>query len=197
MSNWFPNLYDVAMKPLEATRFKKVRTKMVKKAEGRVLEIGSGTGINFPYYRHATEVVAIEPNSKMSIRGVKRMKKAFVPIELYEVSAEVLPFDDDTFDTVVATLVFCTIPDPVKALAEIQRVSKPGAKLLFFEHVRLNQPILGKTQDLLNPIWKRLCDGCHLNRDTLALLKASSVKVTTIESLYAKLFLCITCLNTK
>ena len=197
MGKWFPNFYDVAMKPLEATRFKKVRTEMVKTAAGRVLEIGSGTGINFPYYLHATEVVAIEPNPKMSIRGVKRMKKAYVPIKLYEVSAEALPFDDDTFDTVVATLVFCTIPDPVKALAEIQRVSRPGATLLFFEHVRMNQPILGKTQDVLNPLWNKLCDGCHLNRDTLALLKASGIQVTTIDTLYAKLFLSITCLNSK
>ena len=197
MGTWFPKLYDMAMKPLETTRFKKVRRELVCHAEGRVLEIGSGTGINFPYYRNATQVDAIEPNPLMSKQSLKRIKKSYVPIELHSASAEALPFADDTFDTVVATLVFCTIPEPIKALQEIRRVSKKGAKLLFFEHVRMDQCLFGKTQDLLNPLWMRICDGCHLNRDTLDVVKKSGVTITNVETYYAKLFVYMECLNTK
>ena len=121
MKSVFPKIYDIAMKPLEATRFKKVRTELIRHAQGNVLEIGSGTGINFPYYA------------------------------------------DHTFDTVISTLVFCTIPNPLLALKEIQRVSKPGATILFFEHVKMKQPNLAKAQDLVNPLWEKVCDGCQLN----------------------------------
>ncbi|WP_432352913.1 class I SAM-dependent methyltransferase [Sporosarcina sp. A2] len=197
MGNWFPKLYDVAMKPLEATRFKKVRTALVEKAAGRVLEIGSGTGINFPYYRNATQVDAIEPNPLMSKRAENRLIQARVPVHIHEVGAESLPFADDTFDTVVSTLVFCTIPDPMKALDEIQRVSKSGATLLFFEHVRMEPTLLSKTQDVLNPLWEKICDGCQLNRDTLEMITTSGIDVIKVESYYAKLFLYIEGRNKK
>lgn len=195
MESLFPKIYDVAMKPLEATRFKKVRSDLIRNAEGIVLEIGSGTGINFPYYEKAEQVLAIEPNPKMSKLAVKRGKKAHVPITLYEASAESLPFADDTFDTVVATLVFCTIPNPLVALKEIQRVSKPGAKILFFEHVRMENPTLAKAQDLLNPMWEKIGDGCQLNRETLSLISSSGIIVEQVESLYSSLFLSIKCKN--
>lgn len=197
MPSLFPKLYDVLMKPLEATRFKKVRSELVREAKGNVLEIGSGTGINFPYYHHATKVTAIEPNPLMSERGMERLKRASVPIEVVQVGAEALPFEDNTFDTVIATLVFCTIPDPVKALDEIRRVSKPGAALIFFEHVRLEQPSLGMLQDILNPLWAKVCDGCQLNRDTLGAIRQAGIEVVRVKSMYNKLFLSITGLNTK
>ncbi len=195
MGTWFPKIYDAAMKPLEASRFKKIRRDLVEKAEGRVLEIGSGTGINFPYYKNARQVDAIEPNPSMSRRADERLRSSRVPIQVHESGAESLPFADDTFDTVVATLVFCTIPEPMKALSEIQRVSKPGARLLFFEHVRMEPALLSKTQDLLNPLWEKICDGCQLNRDTLDLIKKSGIEVAQIEAYYAKLFLYIEGIN--
>lgn len=197
MGSWFPRLYDLVMRPLEATRFKKIRTELVREAGGNVLEIGSGTGVNFPYYRCATQVTAIEPNPLMSERGKRRLEQASVPIDVLEASAESLPFVDDTFDTVIATLVFCTIPNPSKALEEIRRVSKPGAKIMFFEHVRMNRPVFGKTQDILNPLWTKICDGCHLNRDTLSMIELAGIEVTHVESLYQKLFLSIKGLNIK
>lgn len=197
MGSLFPKVYDAAMQPLEATRFKQVRTELVGKAEGRVLEIGSGTGINFPYYKNATHVDAIEPNPSMSKRAGDRLRNARVHIQVHEIGAESLPFDNNTFDTVVATLVFCTIPDPIKALAEIQRVSKPGAVLLFFEHVRMEPFLLSKSQDILNPLWEKLCDGCQLNRETLTLIKDSGIEVTKVKAYYAKLFLYIEGLNVK
>lgn len=195
MESLFPKIYDLAMKPLEATRFKKVRSDLIRNVQGKVLEIGSGTGINFPYYEKAEQVIAIEPNPRMSRRAVKRGRNAQVPITLYEANAESLPFADNTFDTVIATLVFCTIPNPLEALKEIQRVSKPGAEILFFEHVRMEQPALAKAQDLLNPVWEKIGDGCQLNRDTLSLISSSGIYVESVESLYSGLFLSIKCKN--
>lgn len=195
MAGWFPHIYDVAMKPLENTRFEKIRSGLVRKAQGRVLEIGFGTGANFRYYRNVEQVDAIEPNPAMGKQAVKRIKKSRIPIHLYQAKAEQLPFADDSFDSVVATLVFCTIPEPVRALQEIQRVSKPGAKLLLFEHVKMDQKIIGETQKALTPIWKKLCDGCHLDRDTLELVKASGWEVQKVTSYYGGLFLTIECRN--
>ncbi|PIC55941.1 SAM-dependent methyltransferase [Sporosarcina sp. P12(2017)] len=193
MESVFPKIYDMAMKPLEATRFKKVRTELIRNAQGNVLEIGSGTGINFPYYQQAKHVTAVEPNPQMSRRAMRRGRNAHVPITLYEANAESLPFADHTFDTVISTLVFCTIPNPLLALKEIQRVSKPGATILFFEHVKMKQPNLAKAQDLLNPLWEKVCDGCQLNRDTLSMIVDSGIYVEDMESLYEGLFLSIKC----
>ncbi|WP_188456537.1 class I SAM-dependent methyltransferase [Virgibacillus oceani] len=195
MGNWFPFVYDMTMKPLERTKFKKIRTKLINEAEGRVLEIGSGSGINFPYYKNAVRVDAIEPNPMMKKRSYKNIKKSQTSIQTYSVKAEKLPFADNTFDSVVATLVFCTIPKPIQALNEIHRVTKPGGKILLFEHVRMNQAFLGKTQDVLTPLWKKVCDGCHLNRDTLGLLEKSNLTIVNVEFFYKGLFLSIACVN--
>ncbi|MHA6260790.1 class I SAM-dependent methyltransferase [Sporosarcina sp. CAU 1771] len=195
MGEKLPALYDIVMKPLEKARLTKIRKKLIQKAEGRVLEIGSGTGINFSHYTNATQVDAIEPSTLMSDRSMKRLKAAEVPIELHTVSAEELPFEDNMFDTIVATLVFCTIPDPVKALNEIYRVSKKGAKFYLIEHVRMDYKGIGKIQDVLTPVWRKVADGCHLNRDTLALLEQSRFTVREVETFYGKLFLHIECIK--
>ncbi|QMT18141.1 class I SAM-dependent methyltransferase [Planococcus maritimus] len=191
MAGFLPYIYDVAMKPLEKARFEKIRAGLVRKARGRVLEIGFGTGANFRYYQGADRVDAIEPNPDMSKQAGNRIRKSKTPIRTYEAVAEKLPFADNCFDTVVATLVFCTIPDPVKALEEIYRVSKPGAKILMFEHVKMDQPLIGKTQQSLTPVWKRLCDGCHLDRDTLDLINRSPLDIIQVDSFYGGLFLTI------
>ncbi|ANU21468.1 methyltransferase type 11 [Planococcus plakortidis] len=191
MAGFLPHIYDTAMKPLEKTRFEKIRKNLVLQATGHVLEIGFGTGANFRYYRNAERVDAIEPNPEMGKQAGKRIRKSKTPIHTYEAIAEELPFDDNSFDTVVATLVFCTIPDPVKALEEICRVSKPGAKILMFEHVKMDQPVMGKTQEALTPVWKKLCDGCHLNRDTFDLVNRSPLEIVNVESYYGGLFLTI------
>jgi len=195
MGKWFPHLYDAAMRPLEKIRFSKIRIELVGKAKGRVLEIGSGTGVNFAYYQNASSVDVVEPNVLMSNESVKHIEKSAIPIKVHSVSAEELPFDDCTFDSVVSTLVFCSIPNNVQALQEIRRVSKKGAQLLFFEHVRMEQNVLGKTQDLLTPLWEKAFDGCHLNRNTLELIKQSGLEITNVESNYGGLFLTIECLN--
>ncbi|WP_018661980.1 class I SAM-dependent methyltransferase [Heyndrickxia acidiproducens] len=193
MGKWFPYIYDFGMKPLEAKRFTAVRKKLLQKARGRVLEIGSGSGVNFPLYQEVQQVDAIEPSREMQKKSASRLQAASVPIYCHQQTAEQLDFADQTFDTVVSTLVFCTIPDPEKALKEIQRVAKPGAVFLFFEHVKMEQPLLAKTQDMLTPFWKKICDGCHLNRNTLALIRQAGFQVRETEEFYKGLFITAVC----
>lgn len=188
MSNTFTNWYDFFMSPLEKGRFKSIRKDLLQKANGSVLEIGSGTGINFPYYQSVEKVTAIEPSQQMIERSSKRKEMSVVPIQIIKESAERLPFADHTFDTVVATLAFCTIPNPEAALQEIKRVCKPDGKILLFEHVKMNNPFLAKLQDWLTPFWKKACDGCCLNRDTAYMIKAYGLEILNKKTYYKGLF---------
>ncbi len=131
MGNAFPKWYDFFMSPLEKGRFKSIRKDLLQGANGSVLEIGSGTGINFPYYQSVAKVTAIEPSQHMIDRSSKRREMSAVPIQIIKESAERLPFVDNTFDTVVATLALCTIPNPEAALQEMKRVSNLKAKSFF------------------------------------------------------------------
>ncbi|WP_347549914.1 class I SAM-dependent methyltransferase [Pseudalkalibacillus hwajinpoensis] len=195
MGNWFPILYDSVMAPFEKYRFRKIRENLVTRSQGRVLEIGSGTGVNFPLYNGVLQVDAIEPNPLMRKQSQSKLEQAKVPIYVYGAEAEKLPFENNTFDSVVATLVFCTIPHPAQAIKEIQRVCKPNASLLLFEHIKMHQPVLGKTQEIVTPIWKKICDGCHLNRDTLQLLNQSNMRINKVESYFKGLFIVIEASN--
>lgn len=197
MGSLSPKLYDLAMKPFERSRFYKIRKSIAGSAQGTVLEIGSGTGINFPFYRKADSVAAIEPDEEMRKRSLQRAAAVKVPIRTYAAKAEALPFGDDVFDSVVATLVFCTIPEPEKALSEIRRCAKKNATLYFFEHVRMDQKLLGTIQDAMTPLWQKVAGGCHLNRDTLELIRQSGLKVIEVKAMYNGLFLAITCVNEK
>ncbi len=197
MGKWLPSLYDLAMKPFEKRKFRKIREALLQKATGRVLEIGAGTGVNFPLYQHVEKVDAIEPNPDMIQQANEKKTSSSVPICIHQQSAENLDFPDNTFDSVVATLVFCSIPDPEKALLEIKRVSKPNATVLFFEHVKMEQRGLALAQDILNPTWKRLFGGCHLNRDTLQIIQDSGLQIKNVTSHYKGLFLAIESENEK
>lgn len=187
MASWFPAIYDFIMSPLETLSFKQIRKELFQNLRGRVLEIGSGTGANFPFYQKGAvvRVDAIEPDERMIVQSEKRRQQSPVPIYVHQQSAERIAFPDQTFDSVVATLVFCSIPNPLQALREVRRVSKPGTPVLFFEHVRMEHPFLGKAQDVLNPVWRRMTGGCQLNRDTLAFVKEAGLSVRQVKS-YAK-----------
>lgn len=161
-------LYDLALFPLEQTILKEKRKKLLAHASGKVLEIGVGTGINFSFYPPQTVVTGIEPDSAMLKRA--KLGESVPRIQVYQASAEDLPFTDESFDTVVGTLVFCTIPNLDKAVNEIFRVLRPGGKLLLLEHIRKDSPVVGKLQDLATHLWKRVAGGCHLNRNPKALL---------------------------
>nr|TXF83996.1 class I SAM-dependent methyltransferase [Alkalicoccus halolimnae] len=189
MRKMFVTLYDPIMKPLELVMLTKVREKLLRPAYGKVLEIGSGTGLNFPYYPEAVvHVTALEPQRKLREKSLSRSLRSKTAIEVIEGEAEKLPFADNSFDTVVNTLVFCTIPDPEKALSEILRVAKPGATVLFYEHVRPPQKKLAVLFDKVTPAWKAVADGCHLNRDTEALIRRSGLKIIKKETAVKRLF---------
>jgi ubiquinone/menaquinone biosynthesis C-methylase UbiE len=179
------------MAPLERGGFQAIRQQLLRQARGKVLEIGAGTGANFPYYREAEHVIALDPARSMVERSLPRATQATVPIEVIVASAEALPVPDHTFDTVVGTLVFCTIPDPRQALCELQRISKPAGTALLFEHVRVQHPLAGRLQEWLTPVWRRLAGGCHVNRNPLALLTQAGFDVTCIVPHYQGLFLVI------
>ena len=136
-------------------------------AEGRVLEIGAGTGHSFPYYEKAREVVATEPDPLMLAKSRERLDElGLTHVELRQHVAEDLPFEDGSFDHVVSVLVLCTVKDARSALLEARRVLKPGGTLRFIEHVRYDGGPRGLVQDAIAPVWRCLGGGCHVNRRT-------------------------------
>jgi ubiquinone/menaquinone biosynthesis C-methylase UbiE len=157
------------------TRFSKIeephRRRVVEDARGDVLEVGAGTGFNFPYYRDARRVVALEPEAAMRRRALKRAPKAAVPIQVVPGDGERLPFPDASFDTVVFALVLCTIPHPDRALAEARRVLRPDGEIRFYEHVRSSDPRTARRQDRILRPWRAFNRGCHPNRDTSATIE--------------------------
>ncbi|NWQ42697.1 class I SAM-dependent methyltransferase [Bacillus sp. EB106-08-02-XG196] len=188
MSSKFAKWYDIFMSPLEQRKFKRIRSELLKGASGKVLELGSGTGINFPLYDNVDTVIAIEPSQPMIDQSLSKQKSAVVPIEIVNASAENLPFEDCTFDTVVATLVFCTIPNVEMAINEVKRVCKPDGKILLFEHVKMGNATLSKMQESLTPFWKKVCDGCCLNRETLKAFSNQGLEIERVEHFYKDLF---------
>ena len=179
MGRFFAAVYDKMLKSTEEAGLRDTRQGVVGGARGDVLELGAGTGLNFGHYvpGQVTQVIATEPDPHMARRARKAAAGAPVPIEVREASAEDLPFDSASFDTVVCTLVMCTIPNPGRAVTEVERVLKPGGKMLFIEHVRAEDPGLAKWQDRLERPWTVVGAGCHPNRDTLGLLDASPLDV--------------------
>ena len=152
--------------------FQRQRQLLIPQAQGRVLEVGLGTGRNLPYYdaTRVQEVVGVDPALRMHSLAARRAKASGLNVALMGLSAEQLPAADATFDTVVSTYTLCSIPDPVAALREMRRVLKPGGKLLFSEHGRSPDASVARWQTRLQPYWMPLAGGCHLDRDMPALL---------------------------
>ena len=178
----FAALYDRGLKATEEAGLRAMRRELLAGAGGRVLELGAGTGVNLDLYPDAVEdLVMIEPDPHMAKRLRARLVESARSATVVEASAERLPFEDDSFDAAVATLVLCTIPDPAAALAEAARVLKPGGQLLFVEHVRAEDPGLARWQDRLERPWRFLGDGCHCNRDTVATIAGSRFELKEIQ----------------
>jgi ubiquinone/menaquinone biosynthesis C-methylase UbiE len=174
--------YDRFMSGAEKHGLGERREKLLGQAHGRVLEIGGGTGANLPFYGPGVEeVVFAEPEEPMARRLEKKLPDHSLKTSVVRVPAEKLPFEDGSFDTVVSTLVLCTVDDPVRSLQEAHRVLKPGGNLLFLEHVRSDNPKSAKWQDRLNGIQKRFACGCNCNRDTLASIKAHGFTVGDVH----------------
>ncbi|HJQ28045.1 MAG TPA: methyltransferase domain-containing protein [Rubrobacter sp.] len=159
------------------------RPRLLKGARGAVLEIGGGTGANLPHYRDVDRLTIAEPDPSMRKRLGPKLEAARVPVEVSAAGAENLPFHDGSFDTVVSTLVLCTVPDQESALREISRVLRPGGRLLFIEHVRATGAA-ARWQDRIEPVWERIFGGCHPNRDTVAAIEEAGFEIESFESFY-------------
>ena len=176
----FAAVYDTMMGALDRVAFAPLRKKTAEAAHGKTLEIGIGTGLNLDLYANAGTVFGIEPDPEMLKRA--RTRAIARSAHLVIAGAEALPFRDGAFDSVVASLVFCTIPDVDGAAREVRRVLRPGrCTLHFFEHVRASAPLAGRLQDLATPLWRRLFAGCHPNRDTVPAFERAGLRVDRCE----------------
>jgi ubiquinone/menaquinone biosynthesis C-methylase UbiE len=179
----FSALYDRCFKAAEEAGLREMRRTVLARAQGRVLEVGAGTGLNLELYPTVgiESLTLSEPDPLMVKRLREKLGESEREAELIRASADDLPFADDSFDTVTVTLVLCTVSDQPAALREIQRVLRPGGQLLFLEHVRSRHPDLARWQDRLERPWRFLGDGCHCNRDTVAAISASRFEIEEIE----------------
>lgn len=160
------SFYDHFMHPLEMNGLADARKKLIPKAKGHVLEIGPGSGINLRYYifDQINSLSLFDQHIQPTIASFSFPEA--LPLVQTIGTVESLPYEDDSFDTVIACLVFCSVPDAQKGLKEIQRVLKPGGSYLFIEHILSDGPVLGSAMQLITPLWKQIAKGCHLNRRT-------------------------------
>ncbi len=178
----FSAVYDRAFKATEEAGLRQMRGELLAAAEGRVIELGAGTGANVELYPTSIEeLVLAEPDQHMTKRLRAKLAGSGHDPKVVEAPAESLPFEDSSFDTAVVTLVLCTVPDPEAALTEITRILRPGGRLLFLEHVRSAEPGLARWQDRLERPWHFLGDGCHCNRDTVATIEASPLTLGDVQ----------------
>jgi ubiquinone/menaquinone biosynthesis C-methylase UbiE len=176
-----PRLVHLAMRQKQLLPF---REHVVGAAEGRVLEIGVGSGLNFQLFGSAVNsVTGLEPSRELLRMARPRALAAErAPIALLGASAEAIPIDSGCIDTVVMTWTLCTIPNAACALAEMRRVLKPSGALLFVEHGRAPEPTVARWQDRLDPLWSRLAGGCHLNRKMDDLICENGFRLETLEN---------------
>lgn len=178
----FSALYDRCFKAAEEAGLRDMRRDVVAGARGRVLELGAGTGLNMELYPPSVEALTlVEPDPHMVKQLRKRVAELSSTAAVVEAPGEQLPFEDESFDTVVVTLVLCTVPDQNGALREIKRVLKLDGQFLFLEHVRSPDPGLARWQDRLEMPWRFLGDGCHCNRDTEAALETAGFELSDVE----------------
>ena len=177
---FFAMYYDRFMSATEKAGLRERRASLLANAHGDVLEIGAGTGANLPLYpTRITSLTVTEPDAAM----MRKMRKRLMDREVtaLRAPAEDLPFDDDTFDTVVSTLTLCTVDDQPRALREIYRVLRPGGRLLFIEHVRAQDEKLARRQDRMNVINRIVAHGCNCNRPTLDGVRSAGFTLGPVE----------------
>lgn len=174
-------LYEAVAEEIERAGVGEVRARLAGSLSGRVLEVGCGTGLNFAHYRAGTRVLAIEPEPAFRELAQQRAAVAAADIEVVDGDVHSLPYANASFDAVLVTLVFCSVPKAELGLAEVRRVVRSGGEVLFFEHVRDPRPTHALLQDILNPLWKRAMAGCHLNRRTVDLIRAAGFTVEAVE----------------
>lgn len=178
-----PRVLDAAC---GAKPFPRQREKVVPHAEGVVLEIGIGSGLNLPFYNPAkvTKIIGVDPDEHIWKRSADRRKACPIEIERIGLSGEDIPLGNNEVDSVVVTYSLCTIPDPVKALGEMTRILKPGGKIYFSEHGKAPDANVNRWQTRIDPIWGKIAGGCHTSRDIPDILKQADVKVNDMNEMY-------------
>lgn len=160
------NMYDIFEAPMDRMVLARWRSEIMQELQGKVLEVGVGTGKNIDYYPDGLDITAIDFSEKMLEKAKERAAKLGKKVNLMLMDAQEMAFEDNTFDTVFATCVFCTVPDPVKGLQEIKRVCKKDGKIILIEHVRSEGRLVGVAMDILNPLVLGLT-GTNINRRTV------------------------------
>jgi ubiquinone/menaquinone biosynthesis C-methylase UbiE len=164
----------------------KQREKIVPRAQGTVLEVGIGSGLNIPYYdaQKVSHLVGLDPSADMWAIAQKNAEEHHIEAEFLEAPAEDIPLERNSIDTVVMTYTMCTIPDVDKALEEVIRVLKPGGRLLFCEHGEAPDENIRRWQQRMNPLWRKLGGGCNLNRPIPSLLQRAGFQSEDLQTMY-------------
>lgn len=179
-----PPLLHLTMKNGELSR---IRERLIPLARGRVLEVGCGSGLNLPYYKaNVKELWAIDPNPTLMSMACRRAIDLPFTVEFLECTAETIPMDDRSFDTVVTTWTLCSVSDVAAALREMRRMLKPDGLLLFAEHGAAPDRAVRSWQDRLTPLWKRISGGCHLNRKPDDLLQDAGFQIDRLGTRYVR-----------
>lgn len=178
---WFAAMYDFIGRFSERGVMRAYRKSIAGAAAGQVLEIGAGTGFNFPYYAAAVSIVATDPNPFMLRRAREKAQKLGLKVEFHQYPAEMLPFPDASFDTVISTLTLCTVQNPAQALSEVKRVLKSGGTFRFIEHVQSEHGFHKWVQNMLTPFWRWPGAGCHLNRGTANSIEAAGLRIFELQ----------------
>ncbi len=174
--------YDRLMAGTEKAVLRGHRKALVERVRGSVLEVGGGTGANLSFYGDGIEELVItEPEAPMARRLERKLAGYPLAARVMRAPAEELPFEEQSFDFVVSTLVLCTVDDPARALGEIRRVLRPNGQLVFLEHIRSEEPGLARWQDRLHPAWERIGHGCHSNRPTLQNIDRAGFSIAELE----------------
>ncbi|HWD26777.1 MAG TPA: methyltransferase domain-containing protein [Rhizomicrobium sp.] len=178
-----PWLLDAAMSTKPITY---QRRKVVPRAEGRVLEIGFGAGHNLPFYdaSKVSHLWALEPSAEMRARAAERVAASPIKLDYLGLSGESIPLGDAEADTVLITYTMCSIPDVAKALGEMRRVLKPAGRMIFCEHGSAPDAKVDRFQRRINPVWKSLCGGCHVDRPIPKLIQDAGFKVEDMQTMY-------------
>ncbi len=177
-----PRLIDLAMRNEVVAVH---RSELIPKATGSVLEVGIGSGLNLPFYSSAvTHLQGVDSSAELLSMASKKVDRLRFPVEFVCQSAEQLPVDRGSIDTVVTTWTLCSIPDPLKALREMERVLRPGGRFLFVEHGVSPDPGVQAWQRRINPIWRRVAGGCNVNRKIDELIRSAGFDIAQLQTTY-------------